>query len=153
MTPTPILPRQKHVQILLVEDNPGDIILITEAFKEANVQGTFSIAKDGVEALEYLYTSQKVGSLNVRPELIILDLNMPRKDGHEVLLEIKKSKDLRSIPVIVMTTSKDSADILRAYDAQANCYITKPVDFNQLTRVAKSIEEFWLTLVQLPGKA
>ena len=140
----------KHIKILLVEDNPGDIMLITEALKDAKVYNTLNVARDGVEAMEYLRESQKPDSQTSRPGLILLDLNLPKKDGREVLKEVKSDADLRSIPVVVMTTSKDEEDIMKAYDAQANCYISKPVDFNQLMKVVHSIEDFWLTLVQLP---
>ena len=140
----------KHIEILLVEDNPGDVTLITEALKDAKVYNTLHVARDGVEAMEYLRASQDEDSGVSRPGLILLDLNLPRKDGREVLKEVKGDPDLRSIPVVVMTTSKDEEDIIKAYDAQANCYITKPVDFDQLMIVVHSIEDFWLTLVQLP---
>lgn len=140
----------KHIEILLVEDNPGDVTLITEALKDAKVFNTLHVARDGVEAMEFLWSSQGDDSSVPRPGLILLDLNLPRKDGREVLTEIKNDPDLRSIPVVVMTTSKDEEDIIKAYDAQANCYITKPVDFDQLMHVVHTIEDFWLTLVQLP---
>ena len=140
----------KHIEILLVEDNPGDVTLITEALKDAKVYNSLHVARDGVEAMEYLRASQNEDAERPRPGLILLDLNLPRKDGREVLTEIKGDPDLRSIPVVVMTTSKDEEDIIKAYDAQANCYITKPVDFDQLMKVVRTIEDFWLTLVQLP---
>jgi chemotaxis family two-component system response regulator Rcp1 len=140
----------KHIEILLVEDNPGDVTLITEALKDAKVYNTLHVARDGVEAMQYLHDSLDPDSGVSRPGLILLDLNLPRKDGREVLKEAKSDEKLRSIPIVVMTTSKDEEDIIKAYDSQANCYITKPVDFDQLMKVVHTIEDFWLTLVQLP---
>jgi chemotaxis family two-component system response regulator Rcp1 len=140
----------RTIEILLVEDNPGDARLTLEAFKEGRVLNNLSVVKDGVEALAYLrrqgpYTAAKT------PDLILLDLNLPRKSGREVLVEIKQDERLRTIPVVVLTTSADEQDVARAYSGHANCYITKPVDLEQFLRVVQSIESFWLTLVRLPA--
>lgn len=137
------------IEILLVEDNPGDARLTLEAFKEGKVLNNFHVVKDGVEALEYLRREGKYANA-VQPDLILLDLNLPRKDGREVLEEIKADERLMKIPVIVLTTSAAEEDIARAYTRHANCYITKPVDLDQFLRVVHSIESFWLTLVRLP---
>lgn len=139
------------IEILLVEDNPGDVLLVKEALKTAKVRNHLHIASDGVAAMEFLRS--KPGSANpkgIRPGVVLLDLNLPKKDGREVLSDIKNDPELRSIPVVVMTSSEDEEDIWQAYDAQANCYITKPVDFEQLMKVVRTIEDFWLNLVQLP---
>jgi two-component system, chemotaxis family, response regulator Rcp1 len=145
------LKKVKVVEILLVEDSPGDVRLTIEALKEAKIKNNLSVVKDGVDAMEFL---QHKGSYKnaIRPDLILLDLNLPRKDGREVLAEIKNSPELRQIPVVVLTTSRAEEDILSAYDLHANCYITKPVDFKQFMSVVKSIEDFWLTVVKLPTK-
>ena len=139
----------RPVEILLVEDNPGDVRLTEEALKEGKVINNIHLVNDGVEAVSFL---QKEGKYTdaVRPDLILLDLNLPKKDGREVLMEIKKDEALRRIPVVVLTTSKAEEDIIRTYDCHANCYITKPVDFDQFIKVVKSIEDFWLSLVKLP---
>lgn len=139
----------KEIEILLIEDSPGDVRLTVEALKEAKVHNRLSVVQDGVEAIEFL---QKKGPFKdaTRPDLILLDLNLPRKDGREVLAEIKNDPKLRQIPVVVLTTSRTEADVLQAYDLHANCYITKPVDFRQFMTVVKSIEDFWLTVVKLP---
>ena len=139
----------KEIEILLVEDSPGDVRLTVEALKEAKVHNRLSVVQDGVEAMEFLY---KKGSFKdvIRPDLILLDLNLPRKDGREVLTEIKSDPKLRQIPIVVLTTSRAEEDVLRAYNSHANCYITKPVDFKQFMSVVKSIEDFWLTVVKLP---
>ena len=141
----------KVVEILLIEDSPGDVRLTIEALKEAKIKNNLSVVQDGVDAMEFL---QRKGSYKnaIRPDLILLDLNLPRKDGREVLAEIKNTPELRQIPVVVLTTSRAEEDILRAYDLHANCYITKPVDFKQFMSVVKSIESFWLTVVKLPTK-
>ena len=139
----------KAVEILLVEDSPGDVRLTVEALKEAKVINNLSVVQDGVEAMDFL--RQKGSYKNtIRPDIILLDLNLPRKDGREVLEEIKNDPQLKQIPVVVLTTSRSEQDILRAYDLHANCYITKPVDFKQFMNVVKSIEDFWLTVVKLP---
>lgn len=144
MTATPI-------EILLVEDNQGDVLLTREAFKEAKVLNHLSVVNDGVEALSYL-RQQAPFSDSVRPDLILLDLNLPRKGGREVLAELKADERLREIPVVVLTTSQAADDIAQVYRARANCYITKPVDLDQFIRAVHSIESFWLTLAKLPSR-
>jgi len=141
----------RPIQILMVEDNPDDMELTMEALKDAKVGNILKIVKDGEEALAYLRgEGQYKGSL--RPDLILLDLNMPRKDGREVLKEIKNDPSLRRIPVVILTTSQAEEDIINTYDLHANCYITKPVDFTQFLKVVRSIEDFWLTVVKLPPR-
>ena len=138
------------LKILLVEDNPGDVRLTREAFNEAKVSNRLDVVSDGVEALNYL--RRRGGYANApRPDLILLDLNLPKKDGREVLAEIKVDPELRKIPVVVLTTSRAEEDIIRSYDLHANCYITKPVDFSKFINVIKSVEDFWLTVVKLPA--
>jgi CheY-like chemotaxis protein len=137
------------VEILLVEDNPGDVRLVQEALKENKVFNHMHVAKDGVEALEFL-RREPPHQEAPRPDLILLDLNLPKKDGREVLAEIKDDPVLRRIPVVILTTSEAEEDILRTYDLHANCYISKPVDLDQFMKVVRSIEEFWLTIVKLP---
>jgi two-component system, chemotaxis family, response regulator Rcp1 len=144
MTSTPI-------EILLVEDNLGDARLTLEAFKEGQVPNNFTVVNDGVEALAYLQREGQHANA-VRPELILLDLNLPKKDGREVLAEIKADEHLMKIPVIVLTTSAAEEDIAIAYRRHANCYITKPANLDQFLRVVQSIESFWLTLVKLPSR-
>jgi chemotaxis family two-component system response regulator Rcp1 len=139
------------VEILLVEDNPGDVRLVREALKNAKVHNNLHIAQDGVAALDFLLGKSN-NPEHIRPGVVLLDLNLPKKDGREVLRDIKQNPKLRTIPVVVMTSSTDEEDIWRAYDAQANCYITKPVTFDQLMKVVQTIEDFWLSLVQLPPK-
>jgi len=133
-----------------VEDNPGDARLTLEAFKEAKVINNFTVMRDGVEALAYLHRQGQHAN-SVQPDLILLDLNLPRKDGREVLAEIKTDERLMKIPVVVLTTSAAEEDIARAYNHHANCYITKPVDLDQFLRVVQSIGSFWLSLVKLPS--
>ena len=139
------------VQILLVEDNPGDVRLTREALKEAKFRNTLQVVGDGVEALAYL-RQQGQYSGAVRPHLIMLDLNLPRMDGREVLAAIKKDADLRRIPVVVLSSSQAETDIARAYELHANCYVTKPVDIDHFLQVVKSIEEFWVEIVKLPSQ-
>jgi CheY-like chemotaxis protein len=134
------------ISVLLVEDDPGDVVLIEEAFEHNKVRNSLKIVGDGVEAMEYL----RAADTN-RPDLVLLDLNLPRKDGREVLAEIKSDPALRSIPVVVLTTSKAEEDILRSYDLHANAYVTKPVDFNRFIEVVRQIDEFFVTVVKLPG--
>jgi two-component system, chemotaxis family, response regulator Rcp1 len=136
-------------EILLVEDNPGDVVLVREALKTAKVRNNLHVASDGELAIDFLRAG-KSNPNGIRPGLVLLDLNLPKKDGREVLRDIKNDPELRSIPVVVMTSSEDEEDIWKAYDAQANCYITKPVNFEQLMKVVQTIEDFWLNLVQLP---
>lgn len=137
------------IEILLVEDSPGDVRLTIEALKEAKIRNTLHVARDGVEALDFLNHRGAFGQ-SPRPDLILLDLNLPRKDGREVLAEIKEDSTLKRIPVVVLTTSRAEEDVLKAYDLHANCFITKPVDFRQFMEIVKSIESFWLTVVKLP---
>jgi len=139
------------IEILLVEDNPGDVRLTQEALKESKMHNILNVVNDGVEAMEFLRRQGKFTNVN-RPDLILLDLNLPRKDGREVLDEIKSDNNLKRIPVVVLTTSKAEEDIIRMYTRQANCYITKPIDFDQFILVIKAVEEFWLTIVKLPPK-
>ncbi|MBI2924168.1 MAG: response regulator [Verrucomicrobia bacterium] len=141
----------RPIEILLVEDNAGDARLTVEIFKDAKVRNNLSRVADGVEALEFLRRQGPFGQAP-RPDLILLDLNLPRKDGREVLADIKADDNLRRIPVVVLTTSDAEEDILRAYNLNANCYVTKPVDLDQFLRVVKTIEEFWLTIVKLPAE-
>lgn len=137
------------IEILLVEDNPGDVRLTMEVFKEAKIHNNLHVAVDGIEAMTFLRRGGKYSKAS-RPDLILLDLNLPKKDGREVLAEIKNDPLLRSIPVVVLTTSKAEEDILKSYDLHVNCYITKPVDLDQFIEVVKGIEDFWLTIVKLP---
>lgn len=137
------------VEILIVEDNPGDIRLTQEALKESKVNNRLSVAQDGVEALAFLRREGEYRDAP-RPDVILLDLNLPRMSGREVLAEIKTDPELRRIPVVILTTSKAEEDILKMYDLHANCYITKPVDLNQFLIVIQTIEDFWLSIVKLP---
>lgn len=139
----------KPIEILLVEDNPGDVRLTMEALNEAKVLNNLTVIKDGVDALAYLRRQGPYANA-VRPHLIVLDLNLPRKDGREVLAEIKADETLRRIPVVVLTTSDDEQDVLRSYNLHANCYVTKPVDLDRFIKVVRSIEDFWLGIVVLP---
>jgi CheY-like chemotaxis protein len=139
------------MEILLVEDNPADVRLTREALNSDTLWNTLRAAKDGVEAMAYLRREGKFASA-ARPDLILLDLNLPRKDGREVLAEIKADPNLMRIPVVVLTTSDAEEDILKTYGLHANCYITKPVDLRQFMKVLKSIEDFWLAVVKLPPK-
>jgi len=137
------------VDILLVEDNPADIRLTREALKENKMVNKLSVVVDGVEALNYLHKKGKYAKAT-KPDIILLDLNLPKKDGREVLAELKQDKDLKRIPIVILTSSGAEEDILKTYNLHANCYITKPVDFDQFLKVVKSIEDFWLTIVKLP---
>ncbi len=138
-----------EVDILLVEDNPGDARLLREALAEAKIRNRLHVVADGAEALAYLRRQDRFAAA-VRPDLILLDLNLPGKDGREVLAEIKRDEDLRRIPVVILTTSQAEADVARAYDLHANAYVTKPLHIEQFITVVKSIEDFWLTIVKLP---
>ena len=150
MTPLKAARRQSRpVEILLVEDNPGDVRLTQEALKEGRVMVNLTVAGDGVEALEVLRREGPHAD-KPRPDLILLDLNLPRKSGREVLEEIKADDVLKRIPVIIMTTSKAEQDIHKAYNLNANCYVTKPVDLDEFLNVVRGIEDFWLTIVTLP---
>lgn len=141
----------KLVEILLVEDNPGDVRLTQEAFKENKMRNTLHVVEDGVKAMQFLRREGPYADA-VRPDVILLDLNLPRKDGREVLAEIKADDDLKRIPVVVLTTSDAEQDILMTYDLHANCYINKPVDLAQFIHVIQSIEGFWLSVVMLPPR-
>jgi CheY-like chemotaxis protein len=142
----------RAIEILLVEDNPGDVDLAREALKGAKVRNEIHVVADGVEALQFLRRQGRFAEAH-RPDLILLDLNLPRKDGREVLKEIKADHELRRIPVVVLTTSKLEQDVLKAYDLHANCYIIKPVDFLQFMHIIQTIEGFWLSVVRLPSSA
>jgi len=141
----------RPIEILLVEDSPSDTELTREALLEAKVRNHLSVVEDGVQAMDFL-RRQGAYAESARPDLIMLDLNLPRKDGREVLAEIKEDPDLKTIPVVVLTTSQAEQDILRAYHLHANCYITKPVDFEQFLEAIRSIETFWLLVVKLPPR-
>jgi|RhiMethySRZTD1v2_1073278.scaffolds.fasta_scaffold1238054_1 two-component system, chemotaxis family, response regulator Rcp1 len=138
------------IEILLVEDSPTDVLIAQEALQYAKVLNRLHVVGDGVEAMSFLQKQGPYGDVP-RPDLILLDLNLPKKDGREVLAEIKADEHLKYIPVVILTTSKDEQDVLKAYGLYANCYIVKPVDFEQFTAVVQSIEHFWFSVVTLPG--
>lgn len=142
----------KPIEILLVEDNPGDARLTEEAFKESRLVNRLYRVRDGVEALAYLRREDPYADA-ARPDIVLLDLNMPRKDGREVLADIKEDPALKSIPVVVLTTSDADADVIRSYELHANCYITKPVDLDKFMNIIRHIEDFWLSIVRLPRQA
>jgi two-component system, chemotaxis family, response regulator Rcp1 len=142
----------KPIEILLVEDNEGDARLAQEALQDSKVINNIHHVIDGVEAMDFLYRKGKYQAA-VRPDLILLDLNLPRKDGREVLADIKKDESLKRIPVVALTISSDEQDILKAYNLHVNCFITKPIDFDQFLQVVHSIEDFWLTVVKLPSSS
>jgi CheY-like chemotaxis protein len=140
------------VDVLLVEDDPGDVLLIREAFEYNKVHNSLHVVSDGVEALDFLH--RRNGHEDApRPDLVLLDLNLPRKDGREVLGEVKADKDLRTIPIVVLTTSEAEEDILRSYDLHANAYVTKPVDFDRFIEVVRLIDDFFVTVVKLPQRS
>ena len=139
----------KPIEILLVEDSASDVRLTREAMDSAKVLNNLNVVGDGVEAMNYLRREGKYANAP-RPDLILLDLNMPRKDGREVLAEVKGDPDLKRIPVVILTVSKAEEDVLKAYNLHANCYISKPVNLAQFLKVVESIESFWLTIVELP---
>jgi len=141
----------KVIDILVVEDNSGDARLIKEVLNDNKIFSSFYLAKDGVEAMDFLKKKGQFKS-SPKPDLIILDLNLPRKDGREVLAEIKTDEELKHIPIVIMTISQAEEDILKSYNLHANCYITKPIDLNQFIKVVKSIEDFWFSVVKLPPK-
>ncbi|MEM7330778.1 MAG: response regulator [Chloroflexota bacterium] len=146
---------QKHIkpaEILLVEDNPGDVRLTIEAFKESQIKTNLNVIYDGEEAIKYLQRSGKYSGAS-QPDFILLDLNLPRKNGNEVLNEIKNDPILKTIPVVILSTSTNIDDIIQSYEGHANCYIAKPVDFGNYITVIKSIENFWFNTVNLPSKA
>jgi chemotaxis family two-component system response regulator Rcp1 len=139
----------KPIEILLVEDNPGDVRLAVEALRDAKVANRLHIVEDGVEAMSFLRREGRYADVS-QPNLILLDLNLPRKDGREVLAEIKQDADLKRIPVVILTSSAAEQDVVQAYNLYANCYITKPMDLDQFLKVVRSIEDFWLIVVTLP---
>ena len=141
----------KSVEILLVEDNPGDARLALEALKDNKIRNELHTVEDGVEAMNFLRKKGKYSNVP-RPDLILLDLNLPKKDGREVLAEIKEDDKLKAIPVVVLTISKAEEDILKSYNLHANCYISKPLDLKQFIKVVKSIKSFWFSIVKLPPK-
>jgi len=143
--------RGRPIEILLIEDNEGDVRLTMEALKEGRVLNHMTVAKDGEMAMTMLRRQGKY-ALAPRPDIILLDLNLPKKDGREVLEEIKKDEFLKVIPVVVLTTSRDERDIMKSYNLHANCYVTKPVDLGQFLEVVKTIEDFWFTIVVLPPR-
>jgi CheY-like chemotaxis protein len=139
----------RHIQVLLVEDSPGDVRLTEEAFRHANSSLTLHVVRDGVEAMSFL---RQEGDYDhaPRPDLVLLDLNLPKMDGREVLAEIKVDEDLKTIPIVILTTSDAAEDVMKSYELQANCYLCKPVEFEAFERLVKSINDFWLTKVELP---
>ena len=141
----------KLIDILVVEDNPGDARLIMEVLKSNKIHNSIHIVKDGVEAMDFLHKKGEFADVP-RPDLIFLDLNLPRKDGREVLAELKSDDKFKQIPVVVMTMSQAEEDILKSYSLHANCYVTKPIDLDQFVKVIESIEDFWFSLVKLPSK-
>ena len=140
----------KAIEILLVEDNPGDTDLIREGLENSKIHNRLQVVEDGEKAIAYLHREPPYANAS-RPDLILLDLNLPRKDGREVLAEIKEDKSLKRIPVVILTSSKAEEDILKTYNLHANCYISKPIDVRQFLNVVKSIENFWLSIVILPS--
>ena len=145
-----MIQKERPVEILLIEDNSGDVLLTKEAFEEIDFRDNINVARDGEEALDYLY-KRGIYQNAVRPDLIMLDLNLPRKDGREVLEVIKNDPQLKTIPVIVLTTSKSDRDIRISYESHANCYIVKPVKFEEFLEIIKFVVDFWINLVKLPG--
>lgn len=141
----------RPVEILLIEDNPGDVRLTKEALKENKINNKLHVVEDGEAAIAFLKRNGSYASA-LRPDLIILDLNLPIKDGREVLEEIKADNALKAIPVVVLTTSKDEEDVLKSYQLHANCYITKPIDLDQFSKVVRAVEDFWFSIVKLPGE-
>lgn len=139
----------RPIEILLIEDNPGDVRLTIEVLKDSKIINKLNVVEDGEEALAYLRKEGKYKN-KTRPDLILLDLNLPRKNGKEVLAEIKEDKSFKRIPVVILTISQAEEDIIRTYELHANCYITKPVDIDQFIKVVRSIEYFWFSIVKLP---
>jgi two-component system response regulator len=137
------------IEILLIEDNPGDVELTKIALEDSKISVNLSIVEDGVEAIAFLRREGKYANVP-HPDIVLLDLNLPKKDGREVLAEIKADEKLKRIPVVVLTTSQAEEDVLKVYNLSANCYITKPVDFDQFVKIVQSIENFWFTIVKLP---
>lgn len=143
------IPDCKSIEVLLVEDNPGDVRLITEALKDARIHVHISVAQDGVEALALLRREGKYSTAAL-PDLILLDLNLPKMNGHEVLATIKQDENLHRIPVVIVTSSRADQDIAASYDLHANCFVTKPVDLDQFFNVVEAIRDFWFVIVKLP---
>jgi len=143
--------KAKLIEILLIEDNPGDVDLTREALEESKIKNNLNVAMDGQQALDFLYKKGEFSD-SPTPDLILLDLNLPNIDGREVLANIKKHKDLRRIPVVILTSSKAEEDIIKAYNLHANCYVQKPLDFKSFTEIVKQIDSFWLGIVVLPNK-
>ena len=141
----------RKIEILLIEDNPGDVRLTQEAMRAAKMTNTLHVVEDGIQAMEFLRRRSRFKDAP-RPDLILLDLNLPKKDGRAVLAEVKTDPDLRRIPVVVLTTSRSEEDVLQAYDMHANAYVTKPVNLDQFLRIVALIDEFWLKVVTLPGR-
>jgi CheY-like chemotaxis protein len=139
------------IDILLIEDNPGDVRLTQEALRDGKVINKLTVVSDGVQALDFLRQKGRYAGAT-RPDVIFLDLNLPRKDGREVLAEIKDDPDLKRIPVVVITSSKSEEDVLRSYNLHANCYVTKPMDFEKFVSVVKSVKDFWMGIVKLPPR-
>ncbi len=142
-------PQAELIEILMVDDNPGDIEITRKSLKEGKIRNVFNSVKDGEEAMDYLYQRGRFANA-ARPDLILLDLNMPKKDGREVLEEIKTDPNLKSIPVVILTSSKAESDIVDSYNMNANCYVPKPVELETFIGIVKKIEEFWLDVVKLP---
>jgi CheY-like chemotaxis protein len=140
----------RSLQILLVEDNEGDVRLIKEAFSESRISKRFSVAKDGEDALNYLYKKGQYSANTIRPDIILLDINLPKKNGFEVLNQIKSDPELKRIPVIMLSSSSSEDHISKSYELNANCYVTKPVDFDEYSEVVKTIEDFWFDKAKLP---
>ncbi len=143
------IPPLKHIEILLVEDSPADVLIAREALNEVKLINNIHVAEDGVDAMDFLHRRGKFASAP-RPDLILLDLNLPRKNGREVLTEIKADENLKTIPVVVLTTSSAEEDILRSYNLHANCYVVKPVEFDSFVKAVQSIRHFWFSVVTLP---
>lgn len=141
----------RPVEILIVDDSPGDVRLTQEALRDGKVLNRVSVVEDGVEALAFLRREGRYAEAP-RPDIVLLDLNLPKKDGREVLAEVKQDDDLKRIPVVILTTSQAETDILQSYDLHANCFVTKPVDLLQFLSVVRSLEDFWLTVVKLPAR-
>jgi CheY-like chemotaxis protein len=140
----------RPIEVLLVEDDAGDVLMTREALREGKVLNRLSVVGDGVEALDYLRGHEPYGDVT-RPDLILLDLNLPRRDGRQVLEDVKGDPELRRIPIVVLTTSEAEEDVLRSYDLHANAYVTKPVDFDRFVEVIRQIDDFFVTVVRLPG--
>lgn len=141
----------EEIHILLVEDNEGDIVLTKEAFEEAKIKNSISVVRDGWEAIQFLEKNEEYKN-EEEPDLVLLDINLPKVNGHKVLKHIKNHPELKHIPVIMLTTSSDETDVIKSYENHSNCYITKPVDISNFLEVISSIESFWISIVQLPPK-